>query len=193
MYVNFQLLLDRDLFPQDLIFLQAVKQQKTEDISNFVAMVMDDERYNFLTKKDYITQIKGTKNMSEIERIRLTKKGVKLLNELQVSMVTEEDLVLRDWLIEKYNDMGKIVGNKTKIGTGIAQFRGHTGIDKNKLAYLLQTFINDVDNMEYNQKLEKVLYSSKSVFATRFNINECRLNDYYLKNKMTFDKKFETL
>jgi len=193
MYINFQLVIDRYLTPLDFLFLQAVKQQKTEKISEFVVMLMDDESYEMLIEMGVVHKIKGTKGMTEIERIRLTPKGNDLLEELQVALVTEEDLIIRDWLIKMYTSMDKMIGNKKRVGTGIAQFRGHTGIEKNALALLLKTFLTDQANMEYNNKLEKVFYSSNSVFSTRFNIDECRLYDYYLKNKTVFDDKFSKI
>ena len=191
MYVNFEILLKRGLIPQDLLFLQAVKQQQTEDLGDMVAMLMDDQRYEFLIEKEYVKTIKGTSKMTEIEKIRLTTKGARLLDDIQTAYVTDEDIVLRDWLIKQYENEGKQIGNRKKIATGIAQFRAETGIEKNALAFLFKSFISDEENMVYNLKLEKMLFSSKSMFSTKFNINECRLHDYYMKRKNYFDKQFK--
>ena len=44
MYLNFEKLLKRDLTPKDLLFLQAVNQQKVEDLVDVVAMLIVDEK-----------------------------------------------------------------------------------------------------------------------------------------------------
>lgn len=193
MYINFNFVLEKGLIPQDILFLHAVKQRSSKGSVDHVAMTMDDERYEFLLQKELIHLIKGTKKMSDIEKIRLTTKGTKFLHDVSTAEVTEEDIVIRDWLVKIFRDMGKSIGNKKRIGTGIAQFRVITGIDRNKLSFLLKTFVTDEENMEYNHKLQNAFYPDIRDHTPKFNIDDCRLYDYYIRKKNFFDNKFSTL
>lgn len=194
MYINFNLAKTKGLNEVDIMTLQIIKQLRTEPQreENLVNILTDD----FLIKMEdrgYIHQIKGKKSDSELSKIRLTKKGTKLLDDIETAEVNEEDIVLFEWLESFYKAEEKQIGNKKRTKTGIAQFRSHTGIEKNCLAFLLKEFISDEENMKFNNKLENIFFSSKNLFSRKFLIDECRLYAYYDKRRDFFDKQFKKL
>ncbi len=79
--------------------------------------------------------------------------------------------------------------NQTKMY--IALFRVHSGIEKNHLAALLEKFVKDESNMEFNFRLEYAFFKPTNVFQVKFELDQSRLYMYYLKNKRVFDQIFE--
>ena len=86
--------------------------------------------------------------------------------------------------------MEKDIGNKKKTKMYIAEFRVHSGIEKNELAHLMSQFLNDEANMLYNNKLEFALFKSSNLYQTKFNLDESRLWQYYSRNKEIIDKDY---
>lgn len=191
-YINFKLLEEKDIRPNEYLILQAAYQNSFEDTSEVISLlVTDDQRFEDLINSGYLKYIKGTKKQNQLQKLRIDKKGKKLLEDVESTDVTEEDLKIADWLINLYKKEGKEIGNKKKTKEYIANFRINSGINKNKLAYLCQKFL--YDNLENSNKLEYVFFKPKGVYNTRFDINESWLYRYYEKNKEKFDKEFEKL
>ena len=101
--------------------------------------------------------------------------------------------MLYDWMAAVYENLGKEIGNKKKTKMFVALFRAHSGIDKNNLASLLDMFVKDEDNMEYNHKLEFAFFKPATVYQVKFELEQSRLYQYYLNYKSFFDNKFEEL
>lgn len=146
-----------------------------------------------LEKQGYVKFIKGKKNETEFLKARLDKKGVEFLNSLDEPSVEEEDITIFNWLSGVYKERQKQIGNIKKTKYLIASFREKSGIDKNKLAFLCKSFINDDDEQEYSFKLEYVFWKPQNLFQVRFNLDDSRLWQYYNKNKKYFDNKFKTM
>lgn len=187
-YFNFKLLDKYNLTLQDIINFQVIKQNKYDDNSNIIDKYIEKDSINNYIKNGYITFIKSGKTYSE--QIRLTNKGISILDTLEMGDVTDDDIKILDWLIKVYNLENKAIGNKKRIASGIANFRVNTGIEKNNLALLLKTFINDEKNFEYSQKLEYLFFNSKNIYQRKFILDDCKLYEYYLKNKNYFNNKF---
>ena len=105
----------------------------------------------------------------------------------------EQDITIFNWLKNIYLKRGKTVGNGKRTQRLIASFRVKSGIELNKLSYLCKTFITDEEQQEYSHKLENVFYKPKTMFATKFVLEDSRLWQYYMKHKTMFDKEFEKL
>lgn len=194
-YFNFNLAEKNRLSPIDIINLQLIKQNKFENLSKIIEDIFYDDGYSLdeYEKEGFVSYIKGTTKQSIYEKIRLTKKGEELLEMIETPDVEEDDVKILNWLIKVYNSEDKVIGNKKRTASGIASFRANTGIEKNKLAFLLRTFINDEKNFEYSQKLENLFFNSKNIYQRRFVLDDCKLYEYYLRNKEYFDKEFENL
>jgi hypothetical protein len=192
MYINFKLLNKKGFEVLDLILLQLAKQNKSEDLSSDISLYSLNRIEN-LVSKGYLTYIKGNKSDSEFQRLRLTKSGSNFLEDIETPEVLEEDLLLFDWISDVYSSLGKDIGNKKKTKMYIAQFRVQSGIEKNHLAILLDEFVKDDNNMEYNMKLEFAFFKPSNVFQVKFELEQSRLYTYYTKRKSFFDNIFSKL
>lgn len=176
--------------PLLLVLKQAAKKDVTKEIAN---LVISDEDIDILEKNGYIKYIKGKKADSLIERMRLDKKGTQFLNELDEPDVEEQDVKIFDWLSAIYKKRGKEIGNGKKTQRLIASFREKSGIEKNHLAYLCNSFINDEEQQEWSFKLEFVFWKPTNLFQTKFVLEDSRLWKYYTKRQNYFDNEFKKL
>lgn len=190
MYINFKLLDSYGLSPQDAVALQAIFQNKFEDNAEIISSVCDVEKFENLK---LISFIKGTKKASKESLMRLSPKGSKILEDIQVAGVNQDDLDVYAWLEGVYKKENKEIGNMKKTKVLISQFRVNSGIERNHLAYLCKVFISDEKEMEYSQKLEFLFFRPASVFQVKFDIEQSRLYQYYLKRKEQFDEKFRKI
>ena len=192
MYINFAILDQKKLEVEDLILLQMAKQNTNGVLAKRIA-VYPNTRISFLTDAGYLQKIQGKKKDSEEAKIRLSDKGKKVLEDIETPEVLPEDIILFDWMSDVYTRLGKEIGNKKKTKMYIALFRTHSGIEKNHLATLLEQFVKDDDNMEYNIKLEYAFFKPTNVFQVKFDLEQSRLYLYYLKRKEYFDTRFKEL
>lgn len=191
MYLNFPLLESYGLIPEDVVVLQAVFQNKFEDNSSLLEIFSSNiEKYE---TRELVKFINGTKKDSKFKLVRLSDKGSKILEEIQVGGINQDDLDVYEWLESVYKNSGKEVGNMKKTKSLIAQFRVNSGIERNHLAYLCKVFINDEKEMEWSNKLEFLFWKPANLFQTKFDIEQSRLYQYYLKRKEQFDAKFLTI
>lgn len=193
MYVNFKLLLDKELEPEDVMLLVACKQNQNGELSDVIEKSFGHSKLWFVEQKGYIDYVKGKKGQSDFEKIRLSKKGKDLLDELETPEVTSDDLRIYSWLETIYKESERVVGNRKKTKMYIAQFRVQSQIEKNCLAYLCKSFIEDEDNMKFNLKLEYMFFKPETVYATRFDLEQSRLYKFYLKHQNHFDNEFKKL
>lgn len=192
MYINFDILDQKKLEVEDLILLQMAKQNINGVLAKRIA-VYPKTRISFLTDAGYLDKIKGKPKDTEESKIRLSKKGKKALEDIETPEVLPEDIILFDWMADVYTRLGKEIGNKKKTKMYIAFFRTHSGIEKNHLATLLEQFVRDDDNMEYNIKLEYAFFKPSNVFQVKFDLEQSRLYLYYLKRKDYFDARFKEI
>lgn len=191
MYINFKLAQTNGLILQDIILLQMIAQNKNENHSETLDKFEED--FVKFETQGIVEYIKGKKNESKGHKIRLSAKGSRILDEIQIPEVTADDLDVYTWLENVYKKSGKDIGNSKKTKGLIAQFRVHSGIERNHLVFLCKIFINDEKEMEYSKRLEYLFWKSDHVFQTKFDIHQSRLYQYYLKRKESFDAKFQEI
>lgn len=185
MYINFKNFGKSCLSSDELILLCAIKQENTAFIELFCNLLPA------LKEKELITEIKGTKKQTQIEKTRLSSKGKDLLEKLEEIEVSEDTEVIFNWLANYYKNIGKEVGNKNKTKRWIETFSQKTGIKRNNLVILCKAFVSDENNMEYSHKLENVFYRPKTVYETKFNLEESRLYKFYKKHEEQFKNIFK--
>lgn len=191
MYVNFDLMRSRGITYGEYLFLLALKQASATDMEKTVEEIATTFEIEELDKLEpYIKEIKGKKNQSIYSKLRLSEKGKKLLEDLHTANVEDWHIKLADWIKAAYESDGKKIGNKKRLTRGLAQFAKETGITHRNLALLWVTFFRDEDMMEYSFKAENVIFSSKNIYQRAFNLDECRLWDYYNDRKEEFDEIF---
>lgn len=191
MYINFQLAKTKGLTPTDVVNLQLISQNKTESLWEIITETISLQTLDRYQNLGYITLVKAKNKGDTIQnRVRLSPKGSELLEDLQVPEVNSEDLMLYDWLEATYKKEDKEIGNRKKTKLYIALFRSHSGIDRNKLALLCKTFMNDSSQFEWSKKLEFLFFKPGNVFSVKFDLEQSKLYQYYLKHKEHFDNKF---
>lgn len=191
MYINFELLKEKDLDIKSVLLLQACSQNRTEDLGEFMSKNWNPLDIQLLHKKGLIEFIKGKKNQSDYSKARATKRGKDVLDDLETPLINADDLKVFDWLEKVYKDSGKEVGNRKKTKMYIALFRVHSQIDRNKLGLLINSFLKDDSQMEYSHRMEYLFFKPSSVFQVKFDIEQSRLYQFYLNNKEVFDNAFE--
>lgn len=194
LYLNFKVIKELEDDGHDalhlLSILSAINQSNYVYLERYVRWIEDTD-FTFKGKPLIKKVKKKNKNQPEIETFRLDTAGKELLKEVVEAEENEDDTKVFNWLSEHYKKIGKEIGNKKKTLNHIKNFRVKSGIEKNNLIKLCYSFVSDQDNMEYSHKLEYLFYKPKTVFETRFDLEESRLYQYYLKHKEHFDKQFE--
>lgn len=190
MYINFAILKKYKLNVEHFILLQMCKQNKSEDLS--VELMQYSTQLNWLMGEGYLTTVKPKRKTDTIFNLtRLSKKGTEVLNDINTPAVTEDDLTLFNWLCEVYTTEDKLIGNKRKTKIYIAEFRVNSGIQRNELAHLLEVFLEDEENMMFNNKLEYAFFKPTNVYQSKFDLDQSRLWQYYLRNKEEIDAKYQ--
>lgn len=207
MYINFNKLLSKNINPHELMFLQAVHQQKSEELEEIVATLATDETMERMLAKEWIYHIKGTKKDSEIAKLRTTKKGRNLLLELQKSEEWDKETeIIYDWIESVYKKRPNYVkGNNSEGKRRLYWFKMETGIAHNELSVLLASFMKDtfVDNVsdrrpfnekfnEFKQenpraqlsnKIQNVLWNPTDRFQRQYTLENSPLWGYYKENE----------
>ena len=205
MYVNISVFDKYNLEPQDLYFLAGIKQVEKEVLEKLTGDV-----FNRLEAQSLLTSIKGKKGDNPAYNIRLSTKGKKLMADLSYEgAVDSETDIIADWLINIYKSKsGGIVKNKTETKRRIQWFKTVTQIKDNKLAVLLQCFLQDTYNehdgltvkefMEQNPRgvlsnmLDNVCWSPTSLYDKHKTLDKSPLWYYYEDNMEYINKVWES-
>lgn len=213
MYINFNKLLSKNFSPHDLLFLQAVHQQRGDsELESVVAMLATDDSLDKMVEGGYITQIKGKKGDSEIAKLRTTKKGRTLLLDLQKSEEWEEnDDILGEWLEGIYKKRPDYIkSNMAELKRRLFWFRYETGIHGNELAILLKTYIENVyiedrsDKRSFTEKFYEfkadnpmaqisnipanILWKPKDHFQRHMTLEQSNLWSFYQEHQNYIEK-----
>jgi hypothetical protein len=105
--------------------------------------------------------------------------------------ITDEDIVIWDWLVSIYKKRDKKIGNAKKGKIWLANFRVQSGINLNKLSFLCKEFINDKERMEWSFQLDFIFFKPSNVFESRFSLEGSKLWHYYQDRQEFFDNEFE--
>jgi len=188
MYVNISVFKKSGLKYPDLIFLAAISQREEE----FLIESLSEDDYNRFKELFLVEHIKQKSKKEHLyTSLRLSSKGKELLSDLEEAPVEEEDEKILNWLCDHYVKIGKTTGNKKRTARHIRDFRLKSGIEKNNLIRLCLDFLQDEDNMEYNNVLEYAFYKAPTAFQTRFNLEDSRLYKHFLKHRARIEKNFE--
>jgi hypothetical protein len=195
MYINLNTLYKSGIDPRNLTLLLTINNNSKEDMSDFIAQsIVSDESFELLKSGGWITTVKSKKKSDTIfSTLRLSKKGRELLKNLDEADVDDASLKLRDWVVILYQEREKTTKNKKRLAWQLSQFASITEISHNKLAKLIQEFVDDEDNMHYNHISNYMFEDPKNVFFKGFRKEDSRLWHYYNKRINYFTKVFERL
>jgi hypothetical protein len=191
MYINFDLVKKKELTLTDVVNLQLISQNKNESLEEIITESISLGTLDSYQDRGLVVLIKAKNKRDSIQnRIRLSSKGHDLLEDLQVPEINEDDLKLYNWLEATYKKEGKELGNRKKTKLYVSLFRANSGIDRNKLALLCKTFMNDSSQFEWSKRLEYLFFKPSNSFSVRFDLEQSRLYQYYIKYQEDFDNKF---
>ena len=207
MYLNISVFTKSNLQFSDLVFLAAINQTET----NWLIESLNEDVYNRFNELSLIKHIKQKSKKEHLyTSLRLSEQGKSLLVNLSYEgAVDSETEVIADWLINIYKaKSGGIVKNKTEIKRRIHWFKTVTQIKGNKLAVLLQSFLQDTYNeqdgltvkefMEQNSRgvlsnmLDNVCFNPTSVFDKHKTLDKSPLWQYYEENIEYINKVWES-
>lgn len=191
MYVNFKLAIERGYTINQIFCLQLISQNKGEDLSDIIETYVGLD-LPFYEERELVTYINAkNKSQSKWELIRISKKGSKLLDDLQSPKVTEEDITVYEWLANEYRNRGKQLGNQKVGKTWLALFRIHSGISKNALVQLCVDYLNDEEAQKWSLQLDYVFFKPPNIHRIMFDLEESKLWKFYLRNKIFYDDLFK--
>ena len=189
-YINTKILEQKNLNLTQVALLQILHQNRTEDMSELLESYNDD--LDVLKDRGFIDEVKAkNKQESVFKLLRLSKTGKSVLDTVETPEVSEDDLKIFNWVAGIYANTGREIGNAKRTKMFISQFSKESGISKNSLAFLIQTFINDESQFDWSRKLQNLFFKGESVFSVRFDLHSSRLYQYYLKNENYFLEKFK--
>lgn len=196
MYANFNILdkFLKEFKLEDLFFILAVKQQDQENIEEY-------RGYN----QSKLLDLKYLKTIKNGE-LRLDKKGTEFLRDLGKSdKISEDTEKLSLWLIELYKGREDgIVKNKQEVRRRAQWFSDETGIFQNRLAVLLQCFMQDCYTKEsgltiqefkeqnprmcMNNMLDNLFFKPETVFDKHYTLAKSPLNNYFEDNQQYIEE-----
>jgi len=190
-YFNYTFAAQKGITPQDITNLQLISQNRSEDLSQYIEKYVNTASLTNYQEKGLIEYVKPKKKSdTAYNTIRLSGKGKELLESLQIPEICADDLTIFAWAKGVYLSSEREIGNAKKTKLWIALFRVNSGISKNSLAFLLQSFLNDEENFKYSQRLEYLFFKPANMYE-KFDIEQSKLYQYYLNRKGYFDKQFE--
>ena len=207
MYLNISVFTKSNLQFSDLVFLAAINQTETD----WLIENLNEDVYRRFSAFSLIKHIKQKSKKEHLyTSLRISEVGAKFLADISYEgAVDSETEVIADWLINIYKaKSGGIVKNKTEIKRRIHWFKTVTQIKGNKLAVLLQSFLQDTYNeqdgltvkefMEQNSRgvlsnmLDNVCFNPTSVFDKHKTLDKSPLWQYYEENIEYINKVWES-
>ena len=207
MYLNISVFTKSNLQFSDLVFLAAINQTETD----WLIENLNEDVYRRFSAFSLIKHIKQKSKKEHLyTSLRISEVGAKFLADISYEgAVDSETDIIADWLINIYKaKSGGIVKNKIEIKRRIQWFKTATQIKGNKLAVLLQSFLQDTYNeqdgltvkefMEQNSRgvlsnmLDNVCFNPTSVFDKHKTLDKSPLWQYYEENIEYINKVWES-
>lgn len=207
MYLNISVFTKSNLQFSDLVFLAAINQTETD----WLIENLNEDVYNRFNELSLIKHIKQKSKKEHLyTSLRISEVGAKFLADISYEgAVDSETEVIADWLINIYKaKSGGIVKNKIEIKRRIQWFKTATQIKGNKLAVLLQSFLQDTYNeqdgltvkefMEQNSRgvlsnmLDNVCWNPTSLYDKHKTLDKSPLWQYYEENIEYINKVWES-
>lgn len=177
MYINFEYLKSKELSYIDFICLQAISQNKIENLQELIEGIITDKIRDNYT----ITLKNGKYNLNDL--------GKDVLNNIEIVGYTENDGVLADYLIKKYKEKELILCSRPKLLKLITWFRGATKFTHKEIFYLIIEYFK-TEESDYNKRLDYLFWKPENSYS-KPNLTDSRLYTFYENNKEWLDKKIK--
>lgn len=193
MYINFNFLSEKNISPQEALILICCNQMRFEDISDHLIVLCRENEENLLSLEDkgYLEFIKGKAKDTIFQRARLSSEGKKIVDNIDIASLTEDDIKVWDWLSNYYKSEGKSVGNAKKGKFWLSQFRLQSGLRENRLVKVCKDFLSS-ESFNYSQQLEYLFYKPANAFDTRFSLDGSKLWQFYQYNEKRYLEIFKS-
>ena len=185
MYVNFNMVMEMNMTPNQLVTLVAIKQQKNEDNSEFLKKY--GKEVDELLMGELIEAIKGKSKQETISKLRISKKGQAILDKIDSYKTDNKDFTMFEYLCNKYldhDDKERKIGSKTKTVEYISWFVKESGINHYQLFYLVMHFL---ENNPYTKLLEYMFFNDNQYRYQSPKLKNSQLWIWYENNKLAIE------
>lgn len=203
--MNLDVFFKSKITAEDFVLLSVI-QQNSNGSQRERLLELDSDYSSVSEYVKFVNRKNKTQTLHDL--VRLDKKGNKLLVDLFTYSPDEDTEKIISWMEATYKSMGKFMKNRKESFRRCAWFAKSSGIDKNKLAVLIQTFMQNVYNPEVhgdnfyeakkenphlilNNMIENAFWTPKDIFAKHYNLDDSPLYNFYLENEEHFLKQFE--
>lgn len=182
MYINYEILTSKNLTLYELGVLQLVKQNRIENLSSEIEFeVTGTDIIQKFIMSGYVEEIKGKAKETLYQKLRTTKKGNEVLEDIDIPNVSEGDIKMRDYLIDMYlnnEDTERTVGNKKKIVVYISIMRAELNLSLHQFFYLCEYFLAEYP---FTKILEYLFFNSNKNRYGKFqnNLQDSPLYQFY--------------
>jgi len=168
MYINVNFCEKNKLTLHDVLYLQLVYQNRSEDLQSFIDKITPSEEI-----KKYITSIKSGE-------VRLTKDGKSLLDKVQLADFHENDEKLADYLLEKYKEENLNICSKSKLLKLVSWFRSETSLTHKEIYKIIVTYFESEES-KYNKRLDYLFWKPENPYSSP-KLSDSRLYAWYESN-----------
>ena len=207
--MNLDVFFKSKITAEDFVLLSVV-QQNSNGSQRERLLELDSDYSSISEYVKFVNRKNKTQTLHDL--VRLDKKGSKLLVDLFTYSPSEDTEKIISWIETTYKSMGKFIKNRKEACRRCEFFSKSTGIEKNKLAFLLQTFMQNVynpdihgdnfreakkqnPNLILSNQVENIFWQKENVFSKHYSLDNSPLYTFYLDNEEFFDthfKKYET-
>jgi len=195
MYINFRIAKKYGLAYEDIIVLQAIKQNRTEDMYDVLCELFIGDLARHYTSLGLIEHVKPKKKDHTLTHcVRLTEKARDILELVETPEIDPDDTIMFDHLCKIYLQQGCIlaeqegtenkrtIGNKKKTLLYICQFRKIVGLTLYEMYYLCELYVRE---SVYTLILERIFFDSNKNRYGKFkdNVEDSKLFQFYDQNK----------
>jgi hypothetical protein len=173
MYINFNYLNKIGLSVTDLAALQALHQNRVEDLNAYI-----NSNFDLNSISEYTSTLKNGD-------YRLNKKGKELLDRIQIANYHENDEKLADFLLDKYKEEKLVICPKNKLLKLIAWFRAETSFTHKEIYSLIVNYFESEESI-YNKRLDFLFWKPTTAYSVQ-KLSESRLYNWYESNNDKFD------
>jgi len=162
-----------ELSVADIVALQAIHQNRTEDLNQYIV-----DNFTILHLSDYTQTLKNGE-------VRLNKKGKEILDKIQIPNYHENDEKLADYLLDKYKEEELVICPKNKLLKLIAWFRAETSFTHKEIYSLIVSYFETEESV-YNKRLDYLFFKPENAYSQP-NLQHSRLFTWYDSNKEKFN------
>ena len=203
--MNLDVFFKSKITAEDFVLLSVV-QQNSNGSQRERLLELDSDYSSISEYVKFVNRKNKTQTLHDL--VRLDKKGSKLLVDLFTYSPSEDTEKIISWIEITYKSMGKFIKNRKEACRRCEFFSKSTGIEKNKLAFLLQTFMQNVynpdihgdnfreakkqnPNLILSNQVENIFWQKENIFSKHYSLDNSPLYTFYLDNEEFFNTHFK--